>query len=292
MGRCVECGKACNGKVHIACVLFRMGDIDAIEYRRILRKELDEQKKKAIRKQEHWWLKRTRLIHASPSDRIKFHFRRWRQHHSFRFAFWTVAFILRRKLLRYKNRGLTEEGLLKFMKPEHDGCCLEVGANTGFWTCNLSGKMEIHAFEPNPFTYAKLKENTKDLENVFTYQVALGEANYTTRLKAHLKATHDSLIVKEHDFTGVTITVQVQPLDSMNIRNVGLVIIDTEGYEMQVLIGARETLRKDKPRLVIELHKPYKQQYKGVTALLRSFGYGWFLVQEAGTLFLICDWRS
>ena len=218
-----------------------------------------------------------------------FHFNRWRQHHNFRFALCTVAFVLRRKLSTCKSQGLTEEGLREFMKPKHNGCCLEVGANTGFWACRLAEKMVVHAFEPNPFTYAELKRNTTGLKNVFTYPIALGEANYLAKLKVHLKPTHDSLILAEHDFTGLTITVQVQTLDSLNIQNVGLVIVDTEGYEMQVLTGARETLRRDKPRLVVELHKPYKQQHQIITGFLKNFGYGWTLIQEAGTLFLICD---
>ena len=52
--RCVECGKPCTGKVHVSCALFRMGEINIFQHRKMLRKEMEE----------YWWKKRRKLIHG------------------------------------------------------------------------------------------------------------------------------------------------------------------------------------------------------------------------------------
>src|SRR5262249_27695046 len=42
-------------------------------------------------------------------------------------------------------------------------------------------------------------------------------------------------------------------LDQLNLNNVSLIKIDVEGYEMEVLKGAMETIKRNKPVLIVEI---------------------------------------
>lgn len=46
--------------------------------------------------------------------------------------------------------------------------------------------------------------------------------------------------------------VNVRPLDSWNFHEVDFIKIDVEGWERKVVMGAEETIRRDKPVIVIE----------------------------------------
>ena len=47
--------------------------------------------------------------------------------------------------------------------------------------------------------------------------------------------------------------VEVRTLDSFAFRDVCVIKVDVEGSEMEVLEGARETILRDRPPLIVEL---------------------------------------
>ena len=74
------------------------------------------------------------------------------------------------------------------------------------------------------------------------------------------------------------ITVPLRTLDSFNFKNVGLIKIDTEGYEVPVLLGAERTIKENKPRLIIEVHRVYKKKkMKRIIEILARHGYIWII---------------
>jgi FkbM family methyltransferase len=50
--------------------------------------------------------------------------------------------------------------------------------------------------------------------------------------------------------------VMLRTLDSLNLEDVTLIKIDVEEHEREVLEGGKETLRRCKPVILLELHKP------------------------------------
>ncbi|MBP7038995.1 MAG: FkbM family methyltransferase [Bacteroidales bacterium] len=61
-------------------------------------------------------------------------------------------------------------------------------------------------------------------------------------------------------------------LDSLNIEKMDLVKIDVEGHEMEVLEGARETLRRCRPAYIqIEIHNTKKDRKERVSTILEKY---------------------
>jgi len=107
---------------------------------------------------------------------------------------------------------------------------------------------------------------------------ALGDKNCVAKLNLHRKWGHDSIVRKQEDYTGHRVEIPVKTLDSLAIRNVGLIKIDTEGYEVPVLLGAEKTIISSKPRLITEGHNPVNEQEQKITAILKSLGYKWIFM--------------
>ena len=198
------------------------------------------------------------------------------------FIFFRILRIVNRRMplpkAVFKNLPSEEEYLMKYMVPKHEGCFVDVGANVGSWTFLLAEKgITVHAFEPSPRSYGILKEKAEKYGNVHVYSFALGENNYEAQLHLHQTSGHDSITKREGDYTGRHTRVTVRTLDSFNLRNVGLVKIDTEGYEVPVLLGARKTIVNHKPRLIIEVHRPHNEQAQKITTILKQLNYSWLI---------------
>lgn len=213
---------------------------------------------------------------------------------SLRFSFYRFLHILKRRiplpevLFTYDISSLTHEKVLaKYFVPKHKGCFIDVGANVGFWTVYLGRKrIIVHAFEPNPKTAMILKHRVRNSSNIHVHQFALGDENRIGKFKIHRFSRHDSLVFKRNDFLGKQISVRIRTLDSFQFENVGLIKIDTEGFEEPVLLGAMETIHRNKPRLIIEIHEPFKEQEEKICAILKSLKYHWVFI---GSNHLIAD---
>jgi hypothetical protein len=66
-------------------------------------------------------------------------------------------------------------------------------------------------------------------------------------------------------------TIETRTLDSFNFDKVDLIKIDVEGLELSVLDGARETIGKFHPKIILETHT--KELYKKSIEFLKDFNY-------------------
>jgi len=51
------------------------------------------------------------------------------------------------------------------------------------------------------------------------------------------------------------VTVPMRTLDSFDYTDIGFIKIDVEGYEYKVLLGAKETIKKYRPVLLVEQNR-------------------------------------
>src|SRR5208283_2452479 len=77
------------------------------------------------------------------------------------------------------------------------------------------------------------------------------------------------------DIHGTSITVPLVTVDGLGLAGVTFMKIDVDGHEIPVLRGAEDTIKRDQPRLLIEVEQRI-QPVTDVTGLLESWGYrGW-----------------
>jgi FkbM family methyltransferase len=156
---------------------------------------------------------------------------------------------------------------------EHDMLVLDIGANIGCIAQALEHEgFQVIAFEPQPEVYKVLKRNAPRSD---CYNLGLGskaEIAKMPKIRYDDKNNVGGMSIGSRGVLG-TIDVEVRTLDSFNFQNVGLMKIDVEGYEEEVLRGADETIARCKPILYIEDDRVSKSA--GLHKFLEELGYTW-----------------
>ncbi len=126
--------------------------------------------------------------------------------------------------------------------------------------------------------------------NYHVHMVALGERYETKEFMLNEQSGHDSFIHRGKTCY-TSIPVGIVPLDDANIFDfIGLIKIDTEGFEIPVLKGAVESIKRDRPRLIIEVHSPCGQQLKEIKNILHGLNYRYkILYKPTGQPHIIGD---
>jgi FkbM family methyltransferase len=142
----------------------------------------------------------------------------------------------------------------------------DVGANVGLYSTlfsHLTGPTgHVVAWEPSPVNLKRLREAVSDRENVTVKAVALGQREGSVEFQQGADDLGASSKIVEGDVRGRrpgALSVQVlcgDRLVSSGIVSVPNVIkIDTEGFELDVLLGLSRTLEDRTLRAVcVELH--------------------------------------
>jgi len=166
-----------------------------------------------------------------------------------------------RLLRKHARRGERELKLLPSLVDPHK-IAIDVGANKGVYTHTLSKLCRaVECFEPHPKIFPIL---TRALpKNATAHHVAVSDSNGTAELvipsynKAGFSNQGASLDQKKKNapFGFTTVAIESRTLDSYNFTNVGFIKIDVEGFEAAVVRGALETVRREKPILMIEIEE-------------------------------------
>lgn len=126
---------------------------------------------------------------------------------------------------------------------------VDVGANVGFWARPLSKKFnKVIAFEPMMQVLECLRLNVKDLP-VEINEFALSSVSGTIDMVYDSKNTGSSYVVENS--TG---NIILKTLDELDLPKFGLIKVDCERHDLQVLQGGEKTLLKYKPIIVVEQH--------------------------------------
>ncbi len=146
---------------------------------------------------------------------------------------------------------------------------LDIGAHVGIWSMRLAEKFKrVYAFEPVPKHIECWKQNMQkftsdhsEWENISTLNtVALGHENgINTMIVPNTTNTGratfvEKLFIDKHNFP--KIQVETKTLDSYEFDQVDFIKIDVESFELKVLQGAENTIRKHKPIMYIEVCDP------------------------------------
>jgi FkbM family methyltransferase len=163
---------------------------------------------------------------------------------------------------RNLRRGEPELRLLSILS-DKSRVSIDVGANKGVYSYGLlAHSRAVHAFEPNPKLFKVLKSwahgrvilhpealsNVSEIADLLVPHGPNGFSNQGASLSAtKVRGDHRKLAVRAIRF------------DDLGIADVGFMKIDVEGFEHEVLEGAAETLRRDRPNLLIEMEEAHTE---------------------------------
>jgi FkbM family methyltransferase len=156
---------------------------------------------------------------------------------------------------------------------------IDVGANIGSHTVAYANKVGdeglVIAYEANREAYACLVHNTKGL-NVQPLMAAIGN----TIGLADVISLNDNVgmaFVKPSDNGDVVLLTL--DIELRYLQSVDFIKIDVEGFEVEVLEGAKTIIEKHKPKMLIEINEACLNRNgkskQDVFSLLDSFGYSY-----------------
>ncbi len=151
--------------------------------------------------------------------------------------------------LRFVDKGMT---------------VVDIGAHVGIYSM-LSSKLvgetgKVHSFEPTPWTFSLLKENTADMQNVTINNLAVSEkptslhfADYGPGYGAYNSAHKDGASLNKKPQHIEVKSISLDDYISQNNLTPDLIKIDAEGFESHILKGATKVLKEIRPLLVLEV---------------------------------------
>ena len=154
---------------------------------------------------------------------------------------------------------------------------IQAGGNCGFLLSKFVEHFNIiYTFEPDPINFYCLNQNVTS-QNVIKMQACLGNVEKTVSIK-HFPTDIGGVHVSGEGF------IQTILIDNLNLPGCDLLQLDVEGYEINALLGAIETIKRYKPVLCIEFFEPWLNRYEGsfnkLEELISSLNY--IQVEEYG----------
>ena len=209
-----------------------------------------------------------------------------------------------------KLKGLSAQNLLeRKVEPEFlwikeilgkNSVFMDVGANVGAYLYTLENHLKpenIFAFEPNPQLFKRLK---RLFPKVNLFSLALSDVSTIAEFKipvingekVHTRGTLQTSIKEKNEEKTILQKVEVKPLDDLvfddvyiekgrnaqtdkfNLKKLDFIKIDVEGNEMQTLRGAKKTIEKFKPILMVEMEqRHHKENLWSLISEITDWGY-------------------
>ncbi len=183
------------------------------------------------------------------------------------------------------RKGEPETRLLPFLV-DRGRAALDVGANKGVYT-HLLGPLATHvyAFEPNPKLYKSLIRSLPYNATAKPLAVSNAAGSAELRIPRGSKKGYSNQggSLSAHKVQGEfgAVTVEAIRIDDLDLPPVGFIKVDVEGFELQTLEGAVETLARDKPVLLIEMEERHTGiPIEDMIATVESYGYTGFALHQ------------
>ena len=147
---------------------------------------------------------------------------------------------------------------------------IDVGANVGEWTRPLAKKFHhVICFEPNPNFRDCFNRNITE-SNVTLHPYGLSTHAHTAEQgtnHTHLNYVVGDTKPREGD-------IECRSLDSFDLSDVDYIKIDVDGFEIPVLQGAQETLKRNNPVINIEMKRDKRSgTVAKCESILKELGY-------------------
>lgn len=169
---------------------------------------------------------------------------------------------------------------------ENGDVVLDIGTNIGEVILNIAKKNtngKIYGFEPVDYNYEKLITNISlnNFANIIVSKLALSDKKETLFYKEKKGHSGGISMNKEAKMDNSYKTIESVTLDEFvkekRLDKIDFIKVDIEGFEMNFLQGAKETIKQFKPKLFFEIDEKKLIQQKTspeeVVEEIRSLGY-------------------
>jgi FkbM family methyltransferase len=187
-----------------------------------------------------------------------------------------------------RARGIGDAILARFpLDRRFPGRAVDVGANRGAYTFAFAqGFDAVEAFEPQARCAATIEAYARHAPHVRVYRTGLSDRRARVTLsvpivRGRFRAHRATGLATLSAVTGAadSLSIDVAPLDDYAFDDVSLIKIDVEGHERFVLAGARRTLERSRPTIIVEIeqrHLPSATIFDAFAQIV-TMGYcGWF----------------
>lgn len=171
---------------------------------------------------------------------------------------------------------------------ERSEIVIDAGANFGYFTLLMSrvtgSNGQVYSFEPHPVIYRRLQDHISKnfLTNVHAYEVGLSSnASDGYLIIPDSFEQNEGIASVSFDGGGDRTKIKLTTLDSLldgTQKAIGLMKIDVEGHELDLLKGASALLKQQKIRDIV--YEDHHGQPSEVACYLQSFGYTLFRLEK------------
>lgn len=163
---------------------------------------------------------------------------------------------------------------------------IDIGANNGSFAVDFAhlvgDRGNVYSFEPQRIIFYQLCGNVfmNGIDNVHCYNLAIGNSDTDIQVQKPNYFQNGNVNfgdVKVGKVEGESVSVQQRRLDYFDFNDVVFIKIDVQGYELNVIKGAENTIRKHRPYLFVEfeddLLKEAGTSEKELQEKIESLGY-------------------
>ena len=135
---------------------------------------------------------------------------------------------------------------------------LDIGAATGMYSSHFAEHSKsVICFEAVPPVYEQLEKIKQKHNNVITHNLAV--SNEVGLLDFYVDDKRLSNSSFQNLVEGQKIQVETTTIDSLKLIDVGFMKIDVEGVELDVLVGANDTIEEYKPTCMVEVYEKFNK---------------------------------
>ena len=173
-----------------------------------------------------------------------------------------------------KTFGESEDlDLQVLLRREKQPIIFDVGANTGQSIDrfrSLFPESKIYSFEPDKVSFKLLRENYSS-DGLHAFEIALGDEPGTAKLYLNTSKDMNSLLRSENPHWGhrdgedeVTVSTVDKFCEENGVTHINLLKTDTQGFELQVLMGCSRMLSEKRIDLVT-MEVIFSNMYEGIS---------------------------
>ena len=185
----------------------------------------------------------------------------------------------------YHKINLTLDPEIKYLKEikKKKKRFLDIGSNIGIYSYIFSKIYQnVDAFEPIIYQTQALKKLS--IKNIKIHNLAL--SNISTHREIYFPSINKENIYSLSSIDNKKnyknkLVIETRKLDDFNFNDVDFIKIDVEGHEQSVIEGGLETIKKNKPTILIEIEQRHIQNniYEVFNKII-DLGYKGYFVKK------------